>query len=218
MERGTIVKWALLFVMVLILLFINQRALNLSPEDIRNFIYAAGWLAPVVYIILYAMRPLVLFPASIFSIVSGLAFGVYLGFVFALIGATLSAIVAFGVAKRFGEKAVRFHKKGKTEYYRKKFEEKGFLYILMLRLIPVINFDLISYTAGLAKVKLADFVKATVIGIIPGTIVYSLVGASLVDGNVMTVIGTVALLVIVIVIPFICNNKFMRAIEDLKPD
>ncbi|WP_017185974.1 TVP38/TMEM64 family protein [Alkalibacillus haloalkaliphilus] len=218
MERITIGKWAILVVIVISLFLINQRVFNISPEDIRNLIYAAGWLAPVVYIFLYALRPLVLFPASIFSIVAGLAFGVYLGVIFALIGATLSAILAFVVANRFGEKAVRFHKKGKTEYYRQKFEEKGFLYILMLRLIPVINFDLISYTAGLAKVKLADFVKATVIGIIPGTVVYNLVGASLVDGNVMTIIGTVTLFVIVIVIPLIWNNKFMRVIEDLKPD
>ncbi|MDV2582460.1 TVP38/TMEM64 family protein [Alkalibacillus haloalkaliphilus] len=217
MERITIGKWAILVLIVISVFWINQR-FNISPEDIRNLIYTAGWLAPVVYIFLYALRPLVLFPASIFSIVAGLAFGVYLGVIFALIGATLSAIVAFVVANRFGEKAVRFHKKGKTEYYRQKFEEKGFLYILMLRLIPVINFDLISYTAGLAKVKLADFVKATIVGIIPGTIVYSLVGASLVDGNIMTVIGTVALFVIVIVISLIWNNKFMRAIEDLKPD
>ncbi|GEN47106.1 TVP38/TMEM64 family protein [Alkalibacillus haloalkaliphilus] len=218
MERLTIGKWAILVVIVISVFLINQRAFNISPEDIRNLIYTAGWLAPVVYIFLYALRPLVLFPASIFSIVAGLAFGVYLGVIFALIGATLSAILAFVVANRFGEKAVRFHKKGKTEYYRQKFEEKGFLYILMLRLIPVINFDLISYTAGLAKVKLADFVKATIVGIIPGTVVYSLVGASLVDGNVMTIIGTVTLFVIVIVIPLIWNNKFMRVIEDLKPD
>ncbi|WP_245686890.1 TVP38/TMEM64 family protein [Tenuibacillus multivorans] len=173
-------------------------------------IYTAGWFAPLFYIFLYLLRPLVLFPASIFSIVGGLAFGAIMGSVLALIGATGGAIVAFLISRRFGEDNFK-HKK--VLELMNKFETKGFYYVLLLRFLPVVNFDLISYGAGLSKVSLKDFVKATVIGIIPGTLIYNLMGASLVESDKSTMIWVGVLYLIVVVGPIIWKSNIMKRIE-----
>ncbi|WP_261753355.1 TVP38/TMEM64 family protein [Tenuibacillus multivorans] len=195
---------------VIVLFSFHQRLFDISPEDIRTLIYTAGWFAPLFYIFLYLLRPLVLFPASIFSIVGGLAFGAIMGSVLALIGATGGAIVAFLISRRFGEDNFK-HKK--VLELMNKFETKGFYYVLLLRFLPVVNFDLISYGAGLSKVSLKDFVKATVIGIIPGTLIYNLMGASLVESDKSTMIWVGVLYLIVVVGPIIWKSNIMKRIE-----
>lgn len=215
-ERVSIWKVTIILTAILALLWLNYVVIDITPTEIRQMIYQAGWLAPVAYLVIYSIRPLVLFPASIFSMVGGLAFGVLFGGLLALTGATLSAVVAFFVTRKFGHKAVQFKEKDKIEQYRQKFESKGFLYILMLRLVPVINFDFISYTAGLARVSLKDFVRATVIGIIPGTIVHSFVGASIAEGSSTKLIIAGFLLVVMLLIPVIWNQQLLQMIERMK--
>lgn len=85
MKKRHVVQIILVLLFILFIYSFNQRLLTISPETIRTFIYQAGWLAPLFYIVLYAVRPFVLFPASIFSIAGGLAFGALFGFIFALI-------------------------------------------------------------------------------------------------------------------------------------
>ncbi|MET3683568.1 putative membrane protein YdjX (TVP38/TMEM64 family) [Alkalibacillus flavidus] len=216
MKRVSLWKITIVAIVVVSLLWLNYNVINVSPREIRAVIYETGWLAPVVYLLLYSVRSLVLFPASVFSIVGGLAFGVVFGSVLALAGATLSAIVAFFAAKKFGERAIQLKQRDKVEQYRQRFEERGFTYILMLRLVPVINFDFISYTAGLAKVYSWDFVKATVIGIIPGTIVYSFVGSSIVDGEATTLFVAGTVLALMIVIPLVWKQQLTHMIERMK--
>ncbi|PKR78220.1 TVP38/TMEM64 family protein [Halalkalibacillus sediminis] len=215
MEWKHVWKGIVVLIFVLVLYSFNQRLLNFSPEDIRTLIYTAGWLAPVFYIVLFTLRPLVLFPASVFSIVGGLAFGAYFGSLLALIGAVSGAVLSFILARKYGERFVRKAPTGKMYEIKEKFEEKGFFYILMLRFLPVVNFDLISYSAGLSKVKIKDFIKATTLGIIPGTLIYNFLGASLVEGDrtTMIIVGTIYL--IVIVVPVIWNKQIMKRIEEV---
>lgn len=66
-------------------------------------------------------------------------------------------------------------------------ERRGFLYVFVLRLIPLVSFDLLSYAAGISKVRFRSFLLATVLGMIPGTLAYSFLGASLASGSVTTV-------------------------------
>ncbi|GEL76954.1 TVP38/TMEM64 family membrane protein YtxB [Tenuibacillus multivorans] len=209
-QSGHYLKIVSIIAFVIVLFSFHQRLFDISPEDIRTLIYTAGWFAPLFYIFLYLLRPLVLFPASIFSIVGGLAFGAIMGSVLALIGATGGAIVAFLISRRFGEDNFK-HKK--VLELMNKFETKGFYYVLLLRFLPVVNFDLISYGAGLSKVSLKDFVKATVIGIIPGTLIYNLMGASLVESDKSTMIWVGVLYLIVVVGPIIWKSNIMKRIE-----
>lgn len=85
----------------------------------------------------------------------------------------------------------------------------------MLRFLPIVNFDLISYGCGLSKVRFKDFLKATMIGIIPGTLIYNFMGASLVVGNRWTMTAVIILYVILIIAPIIWRKNLMGKIEKM---
>lgn len=215
MHLKTVIKGLIIFAFILILYAFHQRLWHISPEDIRTFIYMAGWFAPAFYLLLFMLRPLVLFPASVFSIVGGLAFGAWWGSLLAFTGATLGAILAFYVARFVGEDAFKKLKNEKVIELKRNFEKKGFFYILMLRFLPIVNFDLISYGCGLSQVKFRHFLKATMIGIIPGTLIYNFLGASLVVGNRWTVTFVIIVYVILIIAPIIWRKNIMNKIEEM---
>ncbi|MCA1320940.1 TVP38/TMEM64 family protein [Bacillus tianshenii] len=208
MSKKNVGKIIGIVIIIGVLLYINKEYLNLSPHDIREWILSYGVFAPILYIILYTFRPLILFPASVLSLTAGLAFGALWGTVYTIIGATAGAIVSFVVARKVGKGFV----KGKTSGPRMtkitdQLEKRGFLYVLLLRLIPLLNFDLISYAAGVSRVKLAPFVLGTLLGIIPGTFAYNFLGSSILGDNIGKVIAAVLVFLLITIIPVIASPK-----------
>src|SRR4051794_33380458 len=104
--RSKLVKPAAAVLVILGLLAFNHYVLHLSPEGIRTWILTFGWAAPALFILLYAVRPLILFPASVLSLAGGLAFGPLWGTVYTIVGATLGAVLAFGLARFLGDRFV----------------------------------------------------------------------------------------------------------------
>ncbi|WP_223701638.1 TVP38/TMEM64 family protein [Sutcliffiella deserti] len=191
-----------------VLLYINNSYLDLSPQDIRKWILSFGLFSPILYILLYTLRPLILFPASVLSLTAGLAFGAVWGTVYTIIGATSGAILSFLVARKVGAGFV----KGKTSGPRmtkitEQLEQRGFVYVLLLRLIPLVNFDLISYAAGVSRVRFMAFVLGTFIGIIPGTFAYNFLGSSLLADNTGRIIAAVLVFLLITLVPVIVSPK-----------
>lgn len=96
-------KWKIQWMIALVLLLFGTATflyqwVDVSPGDIRDYIIQFGWLAPLIYILLFTVRPLILFPTSVLSVAGGLAFGMLPGVIYTVIGATLSALVAYYVA------------------------------------------------------------------------------------------------------------------------
>ncbi|MDQ0887798.1 putative membrane protein YdjX (TVP38/TMEM64 family) [Paenibacillus sp. V4I9] len=177
-QRSWLIKSLLFIVVVGGLLWFNHKVLHLSPEGIRTWILTFGGAAPVLFIFIYAVRPLILFPASVLSLTGGLAFGPVWGTVYTIVGATIGAVLSFWLARFLGNKLVSTRSKEKWGKLEKQLQQKGFIYILLLRLIPIFPFDLISYGAGVAKVNFSSFLFGTLLGIIPGTFAYSFLGSS----------------------------------------
>ncbi len=139
-----------------------------------------GWIGGLLYIIAYALRPLVLFPATPLTIFGGYVFGAFWGTVYDVIGAGAGAILSFVIARKWGRGGVqKLIKEKKLQSFDEKAEQHGFLVVLYMRLMPFFPFDGVSYGAGLSKITMRDYTLATWIGIIPGAIVYNYFGASL---------------------------------------
>ncbi len=152
------------------------------PELIRGYLEPFGMWGPIIYIVLYTIRPLVFFPGTLLTTVSGLLFGPLWGIAYTLIGANLSANLAFCVGRYFGKGGgqKKTLKNSTLKKYKTAFRENGFLSVLIMRLI-YLPFDLVSYVAGASNVRITDFALATFIGILPGTISFVFLGASLTD-------------------------------------
>lgn len=145
---------------------------NLTAEGIKEYVNSFGMFGPIVYMILFSVIP----SGSIIAIAGGMAFGMYLGTIYTTIGALLGSTTAFYIARFLGREAVEKILKGKMHSFEEGIEKNGFLIILILRLIPIIPFNVVSYGAGLTKARFLDYILATMIGIIPGVIVFTNLG------------------------------------------
>lgn len=179
----------------LLLAVIVNNVPAFSAEELSRWIESLGPLAPVLYIGIYALRPLIFFPASILTLTGGILFGAWFGTLYTLIGATLSAIVGYIMAERLRALWGKALPGKRLEAAQKQMETNGFLYVLWFRLVPFLNFDVVSYVAGAARVKWIPYITATVLGMLPGTIAYNFLGGSLLDGD-WRVISAAVLVVI----------------------
>lgn len=205
--------WILIAAIVAGLIILNQTVLDLSPERIRNWILSVGVLAPILYVILYTFRPFILFPASVLSLAGGLAFGPLYGTLLTMTGATAGAILAFMFAKKPGAKRVEEKLGQRGEKLQHQLEHNGFLIVLLLRLVPIFNFDLISYAAGASKVRLLPFAVATLIGIAPGTFAYTFLGFSTGSDSAETIIIAVTIFAVIFIIPLLFRKKIKSYLQ-----
>nr|WP_241680260.1 TVP38/TMEM64 family protein [Metabacillus mangrovi] len=189
------------------LLWVNQSFLKWSPQTIKDWILSLGAAGPIVYILLYTVRPLVLFPASLLSLAGGLAFGPVQGLIYTVTGASGGAMLAYMLAKKFGKSFIP--SSDRIETVKKLMEKNGFTYVLILRLLPIVNFDLISYTAGIASIRWYSFLAATILGIIPGTFAYNFLGSSITEDKTVLIIAVMVFAVIAI-IPVLFKEKLKQ--------
>ncbi|EPE63489.1 TVP38/TMEM64 family protein [Exiguobacterium sp. SH3S2] len=180
-------KISLMLVLFGTIFYITHFHYELRPSDVRDIVLSFGWWGPLVFFLIYAIGPLVFLPTSVLSLGAGLAFGVWPGVLYILFGATAAAVTGYVMARLFGRSVLKVEKYPWSEKLFAQMEARGFLYVFVLRLIPLVSFDLLSYAGGIAKVRFKSFLLATVLGMIPGTLAYSFLGASLASGSVTTI-------------------------------
>ncbi|WP_435660939.1 TVP38/TMEM64 family protein [Leisingera caerulea] len=151
-------------------------------EDMVVWLRSTGAWAPLAVIVLMVVHSFVPFPAEILALCAGAIFGTLLGAVLIWTGAMLGALVAFWLARRLGQEAVRdWLSKAQVRQLDAWTEERGALALLAARLVPVIAFNLINYAAGLTRVRLWTFVWTTALGILPVTLLSTWFGAQMLD-------------------------------------
>ena len=147
-------------------------------QRILNFLTDGFW-GPLVYIALYAVRPLILFPATILSIAGGFVFGPILGVIYTIIASNISSTIAFFVGHYFGEGI--FKETGSDnliQRYARRMRENNFETVMIMRFI-FLPYDAVSYLAGFLRIKYWPFILATALGSIPGTMAFIGFGASI---------------------------------------
>ena len=134
---------------------------------------------PLLYILLYALRPLIFFPASLITIAGGSIFGPWWGIVYVLLGSNASASVAYLVGRYFGQGVLATDEQatGIIQKYALRLRQNSFVTVLIMRFI-FLPYDLVNYLAGFLHIHYRPFILATILGSIPGTISFVLFGAS----------------------------------------
>jgi uncharacterized membrane protein YdjX (TVP38/TMEM64 family) len=160
---------------------VNQALGLLGRGDIaglRDYILSFGVWAPVASCFLMVLQALVApVPSFLITFANGLAFGVFWGWMLSLFGHVLAAAVCFGISRSLGRVPVEVLV-GKTglESADRWFARWGVYAVFVGRLIPGIAFDVISYAAGLTRMRFRNFTVATTLGIFPQTFLYSYLG------------------------------------------
>lgn len=179
----------------------------IDSKSIKNIISSYGAAGPIIYIIMFSLVPLTLFPDSILAVAGGMAFGLFWGSVYTIIGAVAGGTLSFYISRIFGRSIVEKIVRGKGKWFDEGVEDKGFILILSLRLIPLVPFDIISYGAGLSKIKYQDFVLGTIIGIIPGVLIFSNLGDKTLNVNSPEFIAAIGLLISLFICSYFLKKK-----------
>jgi uncharacterized membrane protein YdjX (TVP38/TMEM64 family) len=183
-SRSTLVRVAL-GVVVLVALVLLGRQLSSQLPRLTAAVEGFGVWGPVVFIAAYALACVAFVPASLLTLGAGALFGVVKGTIFVLIGATLGALGAFLIARYVARDwvAQRVQRDARFAAIDRAIAEQGRKVVFLLRLSPVIPFNVLNYALGLTKVRVMDYFVAS-IGMLPGTLLYVYTGklASVVVG------------------------------------
>ncbi|MCL4862871.1 MAG: VTT domain-containing protein [Caldilineaceae bacterium] len=138
----------------------------------------ASAYGPLLYILVYALRPLAFFSAILLTLAGGFLFGPLWGVVFTVIAANTSAMVAYCVGRFLGEGALVNHTTGGLLHnYAGRMRSNSFETVLIMRFI-FLPYDLVNYLAGFLRIDWKGFLLATMLGSVPGTISFVLLGAA----------------------------------------
>jgi uncharacterized membrane protein YdjX (TVP38/TMEM64 family) len=156
---------------------ISFESLAANREWLLAEVERLGALAPIVFIALYAAVAALSIPAAgVLSVAGGFLFGPLFGTVYVVLGATLGATAIFVVARTAFGDTLRRHAGPFLHRLEEGFRRNAFSYLLVLRLIPLFPFWLVNLVPAFLGVSLATFVAATLLGIIPASIVYTGLG------------------------------------------
>src|SRR5947207_417013 len=170
----------MVLIAIVIALFLAMKFLPVQ-HWLRNFndwVDEMGIAGVFIFIGVYAVATVLLAPGAILTIGAGFAFGFWKGFLAVSAGSTLGAALAFLVARFIARDKVEAIAK-RNEKFRKiddAISKQGANLIFLLRLSPLIPFNLSNYFYGLTGVKFWPYVLASWIGMMPGTFLYVYIG------------------------------------------
>lgn len=144
-----------------------------------QWVEGLGVLGGVLFALIYIAATLALAPGSILTIAAGLAFGIAWGLPLVLGAATIGASLAFLVGRYLARDTVKgfTKKRPKLQAVDQAVSEEGWKVVVLLRLSPLVPFNLQNYFFGVTDIAFPSYVWATLIGIVPGTLLYLYVGA-----------------------------------------
>jgi uncharacterized membrane protein YdjX (TVP38/TMEM64 family) len=150
-----------------------------NPKLVKVEVIRWGAWGPIAYILLYAVGPSFLVPGAVMTIAGGLAFGAFWGALWSIIGADLGALIAFGAGRFLGRSFVQKFVGERFQTLMSRLARHGFYIILYLRLVPIIPYNALNLLAGASPIEFRDYWWASVIGILPGTILFAMLGDAL---------------------------------------
>lgn len=162
---------------------ISFQTLADNREALLAYRDAYYGLSVAVFIALYALLVAFSLPgATIATLTGGFLFATFPGALFNVAGATLGAVAIFLAARwGLGERLAAKMDSGQGMVRRIKagIDANQWEMLFLIRLIPVVPFFVANLVPALVGVPLVRFVITTFIGIIPGAVVYTSVGAGL---------------------------------------
>ncbi len=134
-------------------------------------------LGSITLMVVHSFLP---FPSEIITLANGMVFGPYWGSVITWVGAMLGAISTFGLVRLLGRPFVyRMLSESQLRRLSEWSSTRGGMALLIGRLIPVIAFNLLNYSAALTDISWWTFIWATGLGILPLTILLNVFGDSM---------------------------------------
>jgi phospholipase D1/2 len=147
--------------------------------DPRWLARALGWVAhsawlPVLVLGVYVLSNAVMFPITVLCFATILALGTHPGLLYATVGSLLAALVAYAGGRYYGADALG-QIQGLTRM-RDALRQGGIFQMTLLRLLPLAPFSIVNLMAGAARVRVFPFIVGTILGMLPGNLLFTAFG------------------------------------------
>lgn len=142
------------------------------------------WWAPLAFVVAYTAAAALDFSGAVLTLLGGAIFGFWWGALLNIIGANLGASAAFWVARALGREGVKSLFGAKLAGLDRVSTERGFGWLLRLRLIPIVPYNLLNFASGLTAMPWRTFAAATAIGVVPATLIYTYFADALLSAGV----------------------------------
>src|SRR5579883_908248 len=179
------------------------RQIFASRESLRAFLVSFGWWAPVIFFLLQVVQ--VIFspiPGNVTTLAGGAIFGLAAGFILSGAGILIGSLLAFFLARLFGQRAVILLV-GEKHFarYNRLVAGRGGIGLALLFLLPFFPDDLLCLLAGLSALPARLFLLFLIIGRLPMTFLATLLGAGLLSFSLWQW-SAIGMLVLVILFVF----------------
>ena len=150
----------------------------------QNFIEQFGDYAPIIFLLLASILPILLFPPGIFSVIGGLLFGFKLGAFLTIIAAIIYTNIMFLISRYFARNKIEnfLEKRLTLKQFNRIFglnDNKLATFLIICRLIPILPNSVVSYSYGLTRISFKHYFIANLIGLIPGRLIWLNFGSKL---------------------------------------
>ena len=174
-------SWLLLWFLVGFLALPGMRYLLpflWSHERLTEALQQLGPWATIIFIGLHIAATALGVPGVILTMVGGICFGVIWGSLWSLIGATLGAVAAFGMARYLMHDWCdrHFGRHRLLTSLNQMVDDRPFWLVLTVRFAPISPFNVINFLFGLTEMPALPYIWGTLIGIIPGVVIYTWFG------------------------------------------
>jgi pyruvate/2-oxoglutarate dehydrogenase complex dihydrolipoamide dehydrogenase (E3) component/uncharacterized membrane protein YdjX (TVP38/TMEM64 family) len=139
----------------------------------------AGVTGMAVFVAAYVAATVLFLPGSILTLGAGFAYGVALGTPLVWVAANVGATLAFLLGRTLARDAIARRVAGNARFAAidQAVGREGLKIVLLTRLSPVFPFNLLNYAYGLTRVSLRDYVVGSLVGMVPGTLMYVYLGS-----------------------------------------
>lgn len=176
MRRASLARLAIVVVVLAGIVYVLTHRATLQPESIERLVRGLGVWAPIAFVLIYAAGTVVFFPGSILSLLGGAVFGPVWGTLWNLTGASLGATIAFILARTVAGAWATRRVGGRLRRLVDGVTAEGWRFVALVRLVPLIPFNLLNYALGLTGISLAAYMLTSVVCMLPGAAAYTWLG------------------------------------------
>jgi uncharacterized membrane protein YdjX (TVP38/TMEM64 family) len=174
-------------------------------------------VAPFLTLAAFVLGALMVVPVTAMIAVTVLAFGPILGFPYALVGMTVSALLTFWIGKLLGRHSIQRLAGSRLHQLSRRLAQKGVVAVVMIRLVPVAPFTIVNLIAGASHIRFRDFAFGTVLGELPGLLAISIFVNQISDTIRYPTVTSIGMLAVIALLLFLGSIGLWRWLNKRTP-
>lgn len=191
----------------------------ISAESLLDIIKQHKVIAPLIFILIYAIGPSIFIPSLPLTLGAGFLWGPFWGAVFSITGATIGASIPFLLARYITGNAIKERfSLSRWQWLKEKVEQHGWKAVAFTRLVPIFPYPVLNYLFGITPIPFFHYLWSTFTFMLPACIAYVAFGSSmgelLLKGNIKGLIIGIIIATVAMLLPFTLKPLVKRVSKE----